>query len=392
MQRIDNLYLFSAFKINIVSKGPAKCEGTEVTLTATPADDGWKFDHWEGDVPSGHEADNPLIITMDSDKTVTAVFTEIPQYTLTVDTEGQGDVSLNPTGGTYDEGTQVTLTAIEAPGWKFDHWEGDLSGDDNPATITMNSDKTVTAVFTNTAPTAAFTATTNDLTVNVDASGCSDNENSTDDLEVRWDWTNDGTYDTDWSTTKTASHTYSSAGTYTIKLQVKDVGGLTSETTKQVTMSITDYFLEEFAAGKDAAKYYSPNGGWNDRSYGFKINYWNVPKQVEPGQVVPCSLAYTIGSGNNPNAVVYKTVLAEWSPNSPIAVLENGELEGQPRTVRKDFTFTAPTTPGTYRIRLAMTWAFQGIENFYGEGPAVDAWNPGVGQWAEVILKVQPMP
>jgi hypothetical protein len=34
------------------------------------------FDHWEGDVPSGREKDNPLRIVMDGDKVVTAVFAE----------------------------------------------------------------------------------------------------------------------------------------------------------------------------------------------------------------------------------------------------------------------------------------------------------------------------
>jgi uncharacterized repeat protein (TIGR02543 family) len=70
-----------------------------------------------------------------------------PQYTLTVNTSGQGSVSLNPSGGTYAAGTVVTLTAAPDSGWQFDGWSGDLSGSTNPATITMNSNKTVTANF-----------------------------------------------------------------------------------------------------------------------------------------------------------------------------------------------------------------------------------------------------
>ena len=73
----------------------------------------------------------------------------IPQYTLSVsvDPAGSGTVTLNPPGGTYDSGTQVTLTATANPGYVFDEWSGDLSGTDNPATITMDSDKSVTAHF-----------------------------------------------------------------------------------------------------------------------------------------------------------------------------------------------------------------------------------------------------
>lgn len=53
----------------------------------------------------------------------------------------------------------------------------------------------------------------------------------------RWDWTNDGTYDTAWSTSNTATHSYSSAGTYTVKLQVKDNDNATGTDTATVTIS-----------------------------------------------------------------------------------------------------------------------------------------------------------
>ncbi len=138
-------------------------DGTQVKLIATP-DRGWQFDHWEGDL-SG--IDNPTTITMDSDKTVTAVFTEIPptQYTLTVNKKGQGDVALDPDGKVYDDGTQVTLTAIPADGWEFDHWEGDLSGSDNPTMVTVNSDKIIMAVFKD------IQSEQHKLTVTVDGQG-----------------------------------------------------------------------------------------------------------------------------------------------------------------------------------------------------------------------------
>jgi uncharacterized repeat protein (TIGR02543 family) len=69
-------------------------------------------------------------------------------YTLTVNITGQGSVTLNPPGGTYNAGTNVTLTAVADPGWVFSGWSGDLTGSTNPETITMDSNKTVTATFT----------------------------------------------------------------------------------------------------------------------------------------------------------------------------------------------------------------------------------------------------
>jgi len=68
-------------------------------------------------------------------------------YTLTTNVQGSGSISLNPSGGSYCSGTQVTLTANPASGWTFQNWSGALSGSTNPATITMISNKTVTAVF-----------------------------------------------------------------------------------------------------------------------------------------------------------------------------------------------------------------------------------------------------
>lgn len=93
----------------------------------------------------------------------------------------------------------------------------------------------------NTEPTASFTVNPTSGTTatifNFDASSSSDNEDATSELQVRWDWENDGSYDTNWSTDKTTTYQYSTAGTYTVKLEVKDSGGLTHTTTKTVTVS-----------------------------------------------------------------------------------------------------------------------------------------------------------
>jgi len=118
--------------------------GTVVTLTATP-DVGFQFSSWSGDLTG---ATNPTTITMDANKNVTATFTAIPTYTLTVNTVGSGSVVLNPAGGTYDAGTVVTLTATADAGFQFSNWSGDLNGATNPATITMDANKNVTATFT----------------------------------------------------------------------------------------------------------------------------------------------------------------------------------------------------------------------------------------------------
>lgn len=121
--------------------------GTEVSITAT-ADAGYRFSEWTGDVPSGHENNNPVTITIDADKSITANF--IRQYTLTISAETGG--TTDPSSGThpYDTGTEVTITANPNSGYEFSGWTGDVpSGNenDNPVTITMDADKSITASF-----------------------------------------------------------------------------------------------------------------------------------------------------------------------------------------------------------------------------------------------------
>ncbi len=130
-------------------------EGEQVTLVATPAS-GWGFLRWDGDSLS---LISSITLTMDRNKTVTAVFTPLlDRYELTLTTEGQGTVTADPdpNGNIYVEGTQVQLDPNPASGWRFDRWEIDLTGNADPATITMNSDMSIRAVFVslNAAPVA----------------------------------------------------------------------------------------------------------------------------------------------------------------------------------------------------------------------------------------------
>ena len=115
--------------------------GDVVTLTETPSA-GYTFSSWGGD---GSGTATTCVITMNSNKTVTATFTE-NTYMLTVNTVGSGVVQLNY-AGPYYYGTSVQLTALPTSGWGFDHWEGDLAGSANPATLTFTGNMQVTAYF-----------------------------------------------------------------------------------------------------------------------------------------------------------------------------------------------------------------------------------------------------
>ena len=75
--------------------------GAQVTLTPVP-DSGYVFNGWSGDVPAGHTSDNPLVLTMDQDRTVTASFVT-QSYTIsgtiTKNAAGLSGVTVTATGG-----------------------------------------------------------------------------------------------------------------------------------------------------------------------------------------------------------------------------------------------------------------------------------------------------
>ena len=66
------------------------------------------------------------------------------EYSLTVSAADGGTVSTE--GGTYDEGTEVTISATANEGYRFTGWEGNSSTSDS-LTITLNSNQTYQALF-----------------------------------------------------------------------------------------------------------------------------------------------------------------------------------------------------------------------------------------------------
>src|SRR3989475_1482116 len=92
----------------------------------------------------------------------------------------------------------------------------------------------------NAPPTVDFTWTPNSgdtTTVFTFTAQASDDHDQPSAIQVRWDWDGDGTWDTPWSTTKTATHTFSAAGDYTVAVRAIDSGGLT--TSKSHLVSVT---------------------------------------------------------------------------------------------------------------------------------------------------------
>ena len=112
---------------------------TLVTLTATPAD-GWSFVSWAGD---STETTNVTTVLMDQPRAVQALF----GTALTLFTNGNGAVLLDPPVGPYLFGSTVQLTAVPSRGSYFFGWSGAASGFANPLVFNVTNASGITALF-----------------------------------------------------------------------------------------------------------------------------------------------------------------------------------------------------------------------------------------------------
>ena len=129
----------------VSSPGGSYTQGKSVSITATP-DPEYVFVNW-----SNGSTDNPLSVTVNSNQTVTANF-EKRKYPLTVSITGSGTVSeeiisAGKTTTEYNSGSIIQLTAVPTYGWEFSGWSGSVSGVDNPIELSVNEEKTITALF-----------------------------------------------------------------------------------------------------------------------------------------------------------------------------------------------------------------------------------------------------
>ena len=121
-----------------VTGGGTFASGTQVSLTATPSS-GYSFSGW-----SNGSTANPLTVTLNSNTSITANFQVIVNsYTLTVSAGEGGSVSTE--GGEYEEGTEITVSAIADGCFNFTQWS---DGETSPErVVTVNSNIGITAEF-----------------------------------------------------------------------------------------------------------------------------------------------------------------------------------------------------------------------------------------------------
>ncbi len=134
------------------SGGTVTCQPTQppggfvinenITVTAV-SQSGYVFNRWDGGLAG---TENPESLLMSDNKLIGAFF--YPTLTAECSPSQAGTVAIDPpSAGGYQAGTQVTLVATPAEGFRFLAWEGDASGTEAALTVTMNGPRTITARF-----------------------------------------------------------------------------------------------------------------------------------------------------------------------------------------------------------------------------------------------------
>lgn len=113
-------------------------ENTPITLTAV-ANSGYRFVSWDNGATTA-----TISFTLTADTTVTATFEAIPTFTVTA---VANDITMGTVtgGGSYTEGSTVTLTAMPNNGYEFLNWSNGATT--TSIDIVVVSDTTLTAFF-----------------------------------------------------------------------------------------------------------------------------------------------------------------------------------------------------------------------------------------------------
>lgn len=109
-------------------------QGSLTQIRAVPTNREWEFDYWSGDSLSGR---NPLLLSMERGKTVTAHFVlrGIATMNVQIDPPEAGQMTSQRQ---FPRGRLVQVRVVPAsPQWKFSHWSGDMQGNRNAQVVRL---------------------------------------------------------------------------------------------------------------------------------------------------------------------------------------------------------------------------------------------------------------
>ena len=122
-----SVYPANAGTISTFPVGTVFDSGTEISLTASSGNFGYKFKEWQDN--KGHllSSVSPYKFNITCDTSIVAVYEELTTYEFRVDILGSkwGKVSLSPApvNGRYESGTTVTMSVVKNPVTNFNFWE-----------------------------------------------------------------------------------------------------------------------------------------------------------------------------------------------------------------------------------------------------------------------------
>lgn len=191
----------------------------------------------------------------------------------------------------------------------------------------------------NTAPVAAFTISPNSGSTQTnflfDASTSSDNEDDKSVLVVRWDWQNDGVWDTDWTANMTENHTYPQEGNYNATMQVKDSGGLTASTSKNIVVTpastgekpVADFIASDTSITVGQSINFSDQSSNNPTSWQWDFGDENTSTVQNPSHAYDEAGTYTVSlsasnSVGSDSEVKQNFIIVSISGSAPIADFE----------------------------------------------------------------------
>ena len=164
--------------------------------------------------------------------------TSVTQYSLTVSAGTGGSVSTS--GGTYNDGSSVSITATPNDGYEFTGWNGSNSTN-STISVTINSNTVIEALFTEIPPQAS-TETTSTETASTETTSTETASTETTSTET----TSTETTSTETTSTETTSSTYNltvtAQGSSNYSLSGSDQNGNISGNDPSVSIKVGETF------------------------------------------------------------------------------------------------------------------------------------------------------
>ncbi|WP_431030830.1 PKD domain-containing protein [Plantibacter sp. RU18] len=290
----------------------------------------------------------------------TAIFSAvIANLTLSVDASSSTDPdgTIASYAWNFGDGTSgigATATHMYAAAGTFDVT---LTVTDNRGGSSTTSQQVTSALPPNQLPTAAFTQSVNQLVVSLDASGSADSDGSI--TGYAWDFG-----DSTSGTGRTASHTYTAAGTYTITLTVTDNRGGTAIVSRQVTVAPAPNIaptasftssVNQLVGSFDGSASTDPDGtvvsyGW---VFGDGTAGTGVTAQHTYAAAGTFSVVLTVTDNRGATATTTRTITVASAPTSTVLAQD-------------DFERTAASGWGSAPVGGA--WSLQGAATTYSVG------------------------